>query len=67
MTVLWQLAWEEQVLSCAIYRTAAGMELRLESPHAVVLAVPCGMQPRLVARLERLKATLKRHGWQDAP
>ena len=67
VTVLWRLSWEEQTLSCAVHRTEGGFELRLESPTGVVLAVPYDIRPRLMARFDRLKATLKRHGWREEP
>ena len=67
VTVLWKLSWEQQTLSCVVYRTKIGLELRLESGTGVVLTEPYDIRPRLTARFNRLKATLKRHGWRDEP
>jgi len=67
VTVLWRLAWEAETLSCAIYRTADRLELRLESPQKVILSEPFDIRPRLMSRLEVLRAALLRRGWQDAP
>jgi hypothetical protein len=63
---LWQLCWQENRLTCAIYRDVSGrMELRIESPTAVILAEAFEVQPRALARAQALRESLKRRGWEE--
>jgi hypothetical protein len=62
---LWQLAWNDDRLSCAVYRIGEKLEMRLESGTRVVLAEPFEIKPRMLARAQALRQSLKRRGWQD--
>jgi len=66
VATLWQLAWNNDRLSCTVYRNAQGLQLRLESPTAVILSEPFELQPRTFARTQALRASLKRRGWQES-
>jgi hypothetical protein len=63
--MLWQLAWNDERLRCAVYRAGDGLELRLESATRTLLAEPFGLQPRMMSRTNALKRSLKRRGWRD--
>jgi hypothetical protein len=65
VTTLWRLAWNDDRLSCSVYRTDTGMELRLESPAATIMNQPFDLEPRSVARARALRDSLKRRGWRD--
>jgi len=67
VSTLWNLTFNEQQLRCVIYRSANGMELRLESPAGVILAEPFDMEPRTLARTRALRESLKRRGWEENP
>jgi hypothetical protein len=66
VATLWQLAWEDDRLSCVVYRSDAGLQLRLESPTAVILSQPFDLQPRALARMQALRDSLRRRGWRDS-
>jgi hypothetical protein len=66
LATLWQLALAEERLFCAVYRNADGLQLRVESPTNVILAEPFDLQPRVLARTQALRESLKRRGWRDA-
>jgi hypothetical protein len=66
VATLWQLAWNDERLSCIVYRHRNGFELRVESPTAVILHEPFEMQPREFARSQALRASLKRRGWRES-
>ena len=65
VTTLWRLAWNDDRLTCVVYRTATGMELRLESEAATIMNEPFELEPRSVARTHALRDSLKRRGWRD--
>jgi len=66
IATLWQLSWGDNHVTCAIYRDANGrMELRIESPTAVILTEAFEVQPRAMARAQALRESLKRRGWQE--
>ena len=65
VSTLWNLVFDEQRVRCVVYRGVNGMELRLESPTAVILREPFEMGPRALARTRALKESLKRRGWRD--
>jgi hypothetical protein len=65
VATLWHLTWEDDRVSCAVYRGAEGMQLRLESPRGVIMSEPFDMQPRAFARTRTLRESLKRRGWQE--
>ena len=65
IATLWQLAWNDERLCCAVYRSGAGYELRLESATRTVLTEPFDLQPRMISRTNALKRSLKRRGWRE--
>lgn len=65
VATLWHLERYDNRVSCAIYRDRAGLQLRLESADALILAEPFDLQPRMLARAEAVRASLRRRGWQD--
>lgn len=67
VATLWKLAWEGSSVACVVYRSGAGLQLRLESPTATILNEAFDMQPRALARAQALRASLKRRGWNDVP
>jgi hypothetical protein len=66
VATLWQLAWDDDRLTCTVYRGADGLQLRLESSTAIILSEPFELQPRVLARMQALRASLKRRGWHDS-
>ena len=66
VATLWQLAWENERLSCAVYRDGAELLLRVQSPHAVIVTERFDLQPRALARAHALRDALKRRGWTDS-
>lgn len=67
VAVLWQLAWNDDRLFCTVYKNHDGLHLRVESADAVIVSEPFDLQPRMFARTQALRASLKRRGWQDVP
>lgn len=67
VATLWQLAWNNDRLSCTVYRHDEGLQLRVESSLAVILTEPFDLQPRMLARTQALRDSLKRRGWQEVP
>jgi hypothetical protein len=65
VSTLWNLTFNEQRVKCAVYRRPNGMELRLESPTAVILREPFEVGPRALARTRALRESLIRRGWQE--
>lgn len=65
VATLWQLALAKDRLFCTVYRSEAGLQLRLESATAVIMSEPFDLQPRMMARTQALRDSLKRRGWQD--
>ena len=65
VATLWRLTWKGDLLSCSVYRDGEGLELRLESAAAVILAEPFELQPRALAKTQSLRESLKRRGWQE--
>ena len=65
VATLWRLALDDDRLSCTVYRHGDGFELRLETPTAVILTERFDLQPRMLARTEKLRASLTRRGWRD--
>ena len=66
VATLWQLAWDDDCLSCTVYRDTDGLQLRLESPTTIILSEPFELQPRVLARMQALRESLKRRGWRDS-
>ena len=66
VATLWQLTWNGDQVSCTIYRNGAGFELRLESETAVILSEPFELQPRMLARTQSLRESLKQRGWRES-
>ena len=52
-------------MSCAVYRADKGLEMRLETGKGTILAEPFEIRPRTLARVQALRNSLKRRGWQD--
>ena len=65
LATLWTLAWEQDVLRCAVYRTASGMRLAIETADAEVHSEGFHLQPRALARAKALGDALRRRGWRD--
>lgn len=67
LATLWQLALKDERLFLTVYRDNEGLHLRLESRTAVIMTEPFDMQPRMLARTQALRNSLKRRGWTDPP
>ena len=65
VATLWQLAWNDDLLSCAVYKAGGGLEMRLESGRRTIFAEPFELGPRMVARTQALRRSLMRRGWKD--
>ena len=65
IVTLWQLVLNNDLIFCTIYRNEAGLQLRVESPTAVIVSEPFELQPRTLARTKALRDSLRRRGWQD--
>jgi hypothetical protein len=65
IATLWHLTWNEDLVSCVVYQSAEGMQLRLESADGVLMTEPFDMQPRAFARTRALRESLKRRGWRE--
>jgi hypothetical protein len=63
--MLWQMAFDDSRLSCAVYRGRTGLVMRLETPTHTVLSEPFEIRPRVLARAQALRRSLKRRGWRD--
>jgi hypothetical protein len=66
IATLWELAWNNERISCTIYRHEDGFQMRLESPTTVIFTESIELQPRTLARTRALRASLKRRGWQES-
>jgi hypothetical protein len=62
---LWRMGWNEDRVSCVVYRRPSGLQLHLESTTATILSEPFDLQPRMVARSQALRRSLQRRGWQE--
>lgn len=67
VATLWELAWNDERLSCVVCRGTDGLRLRIESPTTVIVSEHFTMQPRAVARVRALRDALRRRGWDNAP
>ena len=65
VATLWQLGLAKDRLFCTVYRSDEGLHLRVETATAVILTEPFDLQPRMLARTQALRASLKRRGWQE--
>lgn len=65
VATLWRLAWNDDRLSCAVYRRRDKLEMRLETGGRTILTEPFEIRPRMLARMQALRRSLKRRGWQD--
>jgi hypothetical protein len=59
------MTYKDDRLSCAVYKAAVGLEMRLETGTGTILAEPFEMRPRMLARLQALRRSLRRRGWED--
>ena len=66
VATLWRLAWQDEQLSCDVYRQGAELQLRLQSLTAVILTEAFDLQPRAMARAHALRDALKRRGWIES-
>jgi hypothetical protein len=67
LATLWNLSWNGDLLTCVVYRSPDGlMQLRVESADAVVVDERFELQPRMLARAQKLREALKRRGWEEA-
>lgn len=67
VATLWQLAMAQDRLFCTVYRGDSGLQLRLESATTVIMSEPFELQPKMMARTQALRESLKRRGWQELP
>ena len=65
VTTLWKLKFQNNRVSCVVYRGPNGMEMRLEAPAGTILTMPFEMQPRSLARTKALRESLKKRGWLE--
>ena len=66
IATLWQLGLNDDRLFCNIYRHDDGFQLRVESANRVILTERVELQPRMFARTQALRASLKRRGWKES-
>ena len=66
IATLWDLAWNNERLTCVVCRASDGLRLRIESPTTVIVSERFTMEPRVVARVRALRDSLQRRGWYDA-
>lgn len=67
IATLWELAWNDERLTCVVCRVADGLRLRIESPTTVIVSERFTIEPRAVRRVRALRDSLQRRGWYDAP
>lgn len=67
VATLWEMSWEQDRVSCVVYRRAQGLRLEIESPAGTILSEPFELRPGTVARSQALRRSLQRRGWQDLP
>jgi hypothetical protein len=65
IATLWQLSWNDDQLSCAVYKSQTGLEMRLEAGSQILFSQPMELGPRMVSRMDALRRSLKRRGWKD--
>lgn len=65
VATLWHLSWQNEQLSCVVYRKGDAMTLNVESPTAVIVSEPFDMQPRSLQRAHALRDALLRRGWLE--
>ena len=63
--MLWQLAFNGDRIRCAVYRARQGLEMRLETTTQTILREPFELRPRMLARTQALRRSLKRRGWEE--
>lgn len=65
VATLWQMGLNGDRVRCTVYRDANGLQIRVESPTAVIVSEPFELQPRTFARSQALRDSLRRRGWKD--
>ena len=65
VATLWQMGLNDDRVRCTVYRDANGLQIRVESPTAVIVSEPFELQPRTFARSQALRDSLRRRGWTD--
>jgi hypothetical protein len=63
--MLWQLAWDDDLISCAVYKAGKGLEMRLEAGTRTLFCEPFELGPRMVSRAQALRRSLVRRGWRE--
>jgi hypothetical protein len=66
VATLWQLTYNDERVSCNVYREGQALQLRVESPTAVIVDEPFALMPRMLARTQALRASLVRRGWRES-
>ena len=66
VATLWQLTFNDERVCCNIYRDGQTLQLRVESPSAIIVDEPFELMPRMLARTQALRASLVRRGWRDS-
>jgi hypothetical protein len=66
VATLWQLTFKNERVCCNIYRDGQALQLRVESPSAVIVDEPFELMPRMLARTQALRASLVRRGWLES-
>ena len=66
LATLWKLTFNDDRLSCAVYRAGKGLEMRLETRRETILKEPFEIRPRMLARAQALRQSLKRRGWRES-
>ena len=65
VATLWQLAWNDDLLSCAVYRAGKGLEMRIQAGTRTLFSQPFELGPRMVGRAQALRLSLVRRGWRE--
>jgi hypothetical protein len=65
VATLWQLAWKDDLLSCAVYKVSKGLEMRIEAGTRTLFSQPFELGPRMVGRAQALRRSLLRRGWRE--
>ena len=66
VATLWQLEFNNERVCCNIYRDGQSLQLRVESPSAVIVDEPFDLMPRMLSKTRALRASFIRRGWRDS-
>lgn len=67
IATLWTLTWDDDMVTCVVYRAPEGFQLSVESPVAVIVTERFNLEPRALSRAQALRESLTRRGWREAP